>query len=183
MVGVIFVVLMAGIGVVSAEGVWTYPWESGAGVTPSLESYPMSCPAGTDEYKLDYKEYTGSGLYGDDDFKVNVNLDVPYDVSFTGATELVQAVILKNGNCLGNPTGACTNLYEYDPAVTADTLLSVPPMDYSEKDGYKFGDVSHISFCYTGSEDVPEFPTLALPVAMIIGFLGLILFVRGTKEN
>jgi hypothetical protein len=30
---------------------------------------------------------------------------------------------------------------------------------------------------------VPEFPTLALPVAMVIGLLGAVLFIRQTKDN
>ena len=30
---------------------------------------------------------------------------------------------------------------------------------------------------------VPEFPTMALPVALIVGLLGVVLFIRRTKEN
>ena len=30
---------------------------------------------------------------------------------------------------------------------------------------------------------VPEFPTMALPAALIVGFVGAILFIKSTKEN
>ena len=31
--------------------------------------------------------------------------------------------------------------------------------------------------------NAPEFPSIALPVGMIIGLLGVVLFIRGTREN
>jgi hypothetical protein len=47
--------------------------------------------------------------------------------------------------------------------------------------------------CTTGGQDyywytwvcneVPEFPTLAMPIALIIGLLGAVLFVRRTREH
>ena len=30
---------------------------------------------------------------------------------------------------------------------------------------------------------VPEFPTMALPAAFIVGMLGVVLFIQRTKEN
>jgi hypothetical protein len=31
--------------------------------------------------------------------------------------------------------------------------------------------------------NIPEFPSPALPVTMIIGFLGAVVFIRRTREN
>jgi len=37
--------------------------------------------------------------------------------------------------------------------------------------------------CTADPTPVPEFPTLALPVALIIGMIGAVLFIRETREN
>jgi hypothetical protein len=48
------------------------------------------------------------------------------------------------------------------------------------------GPVLHLSTYaagIAGSTPVPEFPTMFLPVTMIIGFLGAVLLIQGTREN
>jgi hypothetical protein len=37
--------------------------------------------------------------------------------------------------------------------------------------------------CIQDSFPSPEFPTMALPAALIVGFVGAILFIKSTKEN
>jgi hypothetical protein len=65
------------------------------------------------------------------------------------------------------------NSYVYDPPTESlgDKTLIAPTTNA----------ISHVEFCYD-SVTVPEFPALALPVGMIIGFLGSVTFVRVKKE-
>ena len=71
----------------------------------------------------------------------------------------------------------------YDYGTTAaiemsDTLLhaAVPGQSSS------WADLSNIEVC-GGQMEAPEFPAVALPVGMLIGFLGLVLYIRGVREN
>lgn len=43
--------------------------------------------------------------------------------------------------------------------------------------------IDDISLECTGQTTVPEFPTLALPAAFIIGLIGAVLFIKSTKEH
>ena len=70
----------------------------------------------------------------------------------------VKAVIVKDGE-------SGSNVYFYPSVVFSDTGLLSPG-------GHA---TSHIVFCYDRTTNVPEFPTLALPMMMIIGLLGAIL--------
>ncbi len=79
----------------------------------------------------------------------------------------VYAVIVKGG-----PNA---NLYEYDSPVQHDTNLQTP---INTNTGWPFG-LSHIDFCGIAT---PEFPTLALPVSMMIGIVGLVYVVK-KREN
>lgn len=88
---------------------------------------------------------------------------------------LVRGVIVKDG-----VDGA--NFYDYRPAgVRADTNLTTP---YNGAKG-----ISNIKFCIEKGDwppppppNVPEFPTLALPVGMLIGVVGMIHFIK-SREN
>jgi hypothetical protein len=80
-------------------------------------------------------------------------------------------VITVHGGSLG------TNLYDYrtTPALEmADTELH-SPMNPSGK----WAGLSVIQLC---GYVTPEFPTIALPAGMIVGFLGIVTLVRGRKE-
>ncbi len=71
------------------------------------------------------------------------------------------------------------NVYDYSTItgrpVTADTFLTAP---VNPNNG-KFPGISYIKFC---GIPAPEFPTLALPVGMIVGMVGMIYVVR-TREK
>lgn len=83
--------------------------------------------------------------------------------------------------------GPAANVYNYityadaTPGV-ADTMEDFglhAPDNPDNPNGIWYG-ISHIDFC--GGVPTPEFPTIALPVGMIIGFLGIVSLVRGKKE-
>ena len=45
-------------------------------------------------------------------------------------------------------------------------------------------DSSYVGIASSGSaSSVPEFPSIALPAAFIVGLIGALLFIKGTKEN
>lgn len=97
-----------------------------------------------------------------------------------------------NDLCSGSPgenagTGAkcdCTPFEVTVPTNPCDDVICAPPGDCQNPgvcdpaDG--ICDYEPIPGCGT---PVPEFPSLALPAAMIIGFLGAVLFIQGTKKQ
>jgi hypothetical protein len=44
-------------------------------------------------------------------------------------------------------------------------------------------DSNAVTVVVGGSIPTPEFPTIALPMALIVGMLGAVLFIKRTKEN
>jgi hypothetical protein len=89
----------------------------------------------------------------------------------------VDAVIVKGASVY-------PNIFTYNPeSFGADGLITPLVTNPGQPNGFHPA-ISHVEFCYDDDDNqVPEFPTLALPVAMIIGFLGLVHVVRSTKEN
>ncbi|MBN1194679.1 MAG: hypothetical protein JXA08_04970 [Methanomicrobiaceae archaeon] len=70
--------------------------------------------------------------------------------------------------------GPQANEYVYYPTlVLLDTGLHAP---VNPSGGYAA--LSHVDFCYNPPVTTPEFPTLALPMMMIIGILGAILVLK-----
>ncbi|WP_292463106.1 PEF-CTERM sorting domain-containing protein [Methanolobus sp.] len=75
--------------------------------------------------------------------------------------------------------GSSANVYYYDNA-TSDSGLIAPL-----NQGGQQADISHVTFCFNedngngGIEEIPEFPTVALPIAAI---LGLAFFFQRRKE-
>ena len=71
----------------------------------------------------------------------------------------VKCVIVKGGNA--------ANVYHYEDGAAEDWGLTPPD------NGGTFG-LSHLDFCGV----VPEFPTIAMPVGMMIGIVGLVYAVK-----
>jgi hypothetical protein len=89
----------------------------------------------------------------------------------------VCAVVVKGG-----PNANVYYYYEYSEPVMGDTGLVAPFNENSEK----VYDISHVTFCFCDPDDgdggfneIPEFPTVALPIAAI---LGLAFFFQRRKE-
>jgi len=80
----------------------------------------------------------------------------------------VDAVVVKGGNA--------GNLYVYEGTqfTRGDTDLRAP----LKNDQYPT--LSHLDFCF--ETPVPEFPTLALPVGMIVGIVGLVYVVKKRED-
>ncbi len=114
---------------------------------------------------------SSSGTFANSDgFSVTVDVTNSQNIGWN-SNYPVDAVIAKDG-------GNYVNYYLYDPGQTGDTGLMTPfnPAGIP-------GGVSHLRFCYTPEVPVPEFPTFAFPVALIIGIVGTVLFIRGTRKN
>jgi len=161
MAGLILFVLIACISVVSAT--------TGVGPTtvPNNQATCEHILPGSTEFRLD-DPVDGPNSSGG--FHVNIGVSDSQNI-WWNSNYPVDAVIVKDGS-------NDANYYTYDPAASGDTGLKT-----TLNPAGKVGATSHIAFCYHPSVPSPEFPAVALPVGMIIGFLGVVLFVRGTQEN
>ncbi|NYT06219.1 MAG: hypothetical protein GKC04_07635 [Methanomicrobiales archaeon] len=123
--------------------------------------YINACNAGTNfEDAGVFDGAVQNGITIDNFIYNNDGEAISFDWSAVSSVE-IRAVIVKDGN-------AGTNVYIYPSVVFSDTGLQSP----SAKQ------ISHVEFCYDGPTNVPEFPTLAMPLMMIIGLLGAILILK-----
>jgi len=83
---------------------------------------------------------------------------------------LISCVIVKGGDS--------AYVYQYPQGATHDEGLLTPPNP--SPSGANFG-LSHITFCNMIA--TPEFPTMALPVGLLIGIFGVVLFIQRSKEE
>jgi len=160
MIGLVLVALIACIGAVSATRTGPLYWEA-----PQLH-----CTDIISNY-AEYETGSSSGTFTNSDgFRVTVNVADSQNIGWSSNWPVV-AVIAHDG-------GDYLNYYLYTPGQMSDTGLKTP-----FNHGGNPGAVSYLRFCYSEGTSAPEFPAVALPVGMIIGFLGLVLYIRGTKEN
>jgi hypothetical protein len=75
----------------------------------------------------------------------------------------------------GEPAGAY--LYEYDPAAYSDSGLTTP----INPESGNYPDISYVLFCYKPYIPTPEFPTLAVPVGLLIGVVYAVGTVRARR--
>lgn len=104
-----------------------------------------------------------------------INIDVAPDGIYfdwsAGANIQVQAVIVKASNA--------ANTYVYPVVVWSDTWLHAPVNPSGS-----YPALSHIEFCYSQVQTtppttaVPEFPTISLPMMLIVGLLGVIVVLK-----
>lgn len=168
------IILLTCISIASAGDI-TQGYTSANGIVPTLFESDNDIPckdmgcAGT---FLKIESKTGySGTYPVGSGTITITTTDGQTIAWTSQNVDIDCIYMKGGN------GG--EVYCYNPPVQGDSGLSTPVDTTNNKPK----GISHINICYTSGSSVPEFPTLALPVAMMIGFLGLVLFVRGTKEN
>jgi hypothetical protein len=84
----------------------------------------------------------------------------------------VECIVLKGGD--GYDTYYCT-----DDHKRQDGSMSTP----IKSNNHLPSQISHILICYFPPDyNVPEFPSLALPVAFLIGMIGAVQYIRIRKE-
>jgi hypothetical protein len=107
-----------------------------------------------------------------DGFDVTVNVDDPQNIIWN-SNYPVDAAIVSGAVVTGAVNGQFS--YVYDPAQTSDSGLKTP----------EGSALANLRFCYHQETPIPspEFPTAALPLSMIIGFMGIILLIWRTKKN
>jgi hypothetical protein len=133
-------------------------------------------------------------LTNPDGFNVTVTILSAQNISWTLNSNFIVNAVQTKGD------GNDVFLYRYNPGQTSDTGLSTPPKENCKPSV----NVNHIKFCYspgivivptptptptqsiptptptpTQGIPTPEFPTVALPVAMIIGITGLVYLIKG----
>jgi hypothetical protein len=182
-VGIILVALIACTGVASAALVVIPEFPaSDAGIFPLTgpNNELNSCnDLGLSEYSCTKSDTSSGTCQKLDGFTATFDATDTHDISW-GSNFVVDAVIVKDGS---NPA----NMYRYSPGLKSDGGLTVAPQHWDIGDPFPttptYGGISHIMFCYNPTIPTPEFPTVALPVGMIIGLLGAVFYIRGTKEN
>ena len=160
-VGIVF--LMVFVGSVSASSVTPT-------LIPGANNNGKLCAdviPGTTEFKITPPDSAYSGSFNDGVLYVSIvkpstlALFLGDDKSFDFTSNIaVLGVVVKDGE-----DGA----YFYDYRTSGsygDTLLTTPIPTNK--------DISHMNFCYMPPTNAPEFPTLALPVGMMIGMVGLV---------
>lgn len=162
---------------------------SAASVTPSFISGANNkgklCAdviPGTTEFKITPPDTAFTGSFNDGVLFVSIvkpstlALLAGADKSFDFTSNIaVLGVVVKDGE-----DGAY--FYDYRPSGSfGDKYLTTP--NNLIGDGGTNKDISHMNFCYIRQTNVPEFPTLALPMGMIIGLIGAVLLIQRTKEN
>ncbi len=181
MIIISMIVMMAVIGIASA--VPFVPTDPGAATTTEGVIGIIRGPYyGTDERDINCAGLGYVEILVDGE-PVHINPDsgtIHFDggreitVNFNQASTLVDftsnfdvgVVIVKAGNY--------ANVFVYPDGVMADTGLHGP---VDQNGGYHA--ISHIEFC--NPSNVPEFPAIALPVGMVIGFLGVVTVLRGKE--
>ena len=154
-------------------GILNFPDASDAGIVPITDDNAdlNSCrDLGLDSTGYCYVGSEDTGTCSNPDgFSATFDASDLDDITWS-ANSFVDAVVVKDGSAMGNA-------YVYHPNdLMSDGGLWTPRPDVGE------GSLSHIFFCYS-STPVPEFPVVALPVGLIIGFLGVVVFIRSTKEE
>jgi hypothetical protein len=156
-------VLMAVVGVVSAWDSFEYV----AGDNPTCAD--LNCAG--DSLKIDYPSEDDTGTYHVDGITIVISEvnDIIY-ISWSSPTKIT-CVIVKAAH------GANVYRYNGDGSTGDFGLVSPPPNDTNTDTS---ASISHLTFC--GNIPAPEFPTLALPVGMMLGFAGVVYVVR-KREN
>jgi hypothetical protein len=155
--------LMAFVGVVSAWDSFEYV----AGENPTCAD--LNCAG--DSLKIEYPDEDDTGSYNVDGITIVISEvgDFIY-ISWSSPTKIT-CVIVKAAH------GA--NVYRYNgEGSTGDYGLVSPPPNVKNTD--RSASISHLTFC--GNIPTPEFPTLALPVVMMIGMVGIIYGIK-KREN
>jgi len=88
----------------------------------------------------------------------------------------ISAILVVDGN-YPQQGGTIADLFVYDPRAYSDDGLQVTTEDGGIRQ------ISHILFIYCDDVVVPEFPTLAVPVGLLIGMVYVASVVRGRKEE
>ncbi len=74
--------------------------------------------------------------------------------------------------------GPYADIFTYPAGIRADTGLHAP---VNPENGEYYG-ISHVNICNPSDTNVPEFPTLAIPAGLLVGFIGLVSTLRSRKE-
>ena len=184
LLGIVLLISLVSIGAVSAYGDITFPYDGTLRVT-----YNGYVTAGyNNEFGLEEPAHISLGF-------TKAPLTPPGTEFVVGRCAEDQPVVL----FITSPTnawGGSKTYYSDRPgdfdnlnhaniynAGGAYTVLFEDVEDALTWADYDFNDVNMTVSCEPDSIVTPEFPTLALPVAFIVGLIGAVLFIKGTKEN
>lgn len=115
---------------------------------------------GYSSYKVDdWNQQNGmDGTYAG---TITISDSTGYTFDWSSTTPVCKVIVV---------AGGVANVYSYPPNTMSDTGL-VAPLNTNTPDLYDTFEISHVTFCYGngGTQEIPEFPTVALPIAAILG--------------
>ena len=168
------------VNTVSAQGPIIFPYHGNLVVT-----YVSEFTGYNDEFGMylpvshSFGFINAAGLHKGDTFTIGrcspLTNVVLYITSQTGHTYYSDLITSGDGNNHANVvnTNGDGSLY----------TVSFEDQYGTEKPDNDFNDVVLSVSCTKDIIPVPEFPTVALPVALVVGLIGAVLFIKSTKEN
>ena len=178
----VFVCLVACVSVVSAQPVGNFfvGNTSDGGIVPTLIDFnagtcaAMGAGCSGTFYKIDKSGETQtptlySGTY---DLGNGETIKITATDGTTIAWESTAKV-----NCIFMKGGDGGDVYCYNPPKAGDSGLTTT---YNQNGQHHA--ISHIVICYSRGTSIPEFPSLALPAAMMIGILGVVYLIKSREH-
>ena len=145
---------------------------------------------------LGYPDCTGDTLYiPAEPWAGTKNLLGGYTISITENNNVVEWESDAKINCIFLKSGNGGDVYEYSgycypengEPISADSRLSTP-LNCNNNGVCSPKDISHIVVCYDQKSvppppiNAPEFPSVALPVGMMIGIAGLVFLTKSREK-
>jgi hypothetical protein len=179
--GIVLLMILACVGAVSAYGDIKFPYDGTLSVT-----YNGYVTAGyNNEYGIDEPVHMSLG-FSKQGYPKSFNVgrcieNEPVVLFITSPTNAWGGSKTYYSDRPGDFDGLNhANIYNADGVYT---VLFEDVEDALTWADYDFNDVNMTVSCEPDAIVTPEFPTLALPAAFIVGLIGAVLFIKSTKEN
>lgn len=133
------------------------PWDSHSAEEECVQA--GGCE-GYSSYKVDNWKTTGmDGTYAG---TITISKSTAYTFDWSSTQPVCKVIVV---------AGGVANVYSYPPNTMSDTGLVAPLNTNTDKIPDDTFEISHVTFCYGngGTQEIPEFPTVALPIAALLG--------------
>ena len=152
------VALMSLATAASVEPELVDPWKSGNA------EFECEQAGGCGEFAYKIDEWGNASFWGTSDMDGiyddgNITISNSDNITFDWNSKYPVCTVIVKG-------GPSANVYRYPGGVTSDTELVAP----TNPNNGKPYEISHVTFCFNrNGGEIPEFPTVALPIAAVLG--------------
>ena len=183
--GLVLIALLASVGAVSASTVSLVQKDPSTWTQVNPETF------GTFTYSYLGSSFTFDGYELDPEVEYSL---ISYAEDWPGADSLLLGTGTTDTNgdvqITGSSLALVLNTYAHDAPgdyqdVTGAKIWLVPSSDFTEGTGLAWNPTAFLFETALINPDeipVPEFPTMALPAALIVGLLGAVLFIQRSKD-